>query len=387
MTTSMPAPGAGLPLTPRGLHRAAVRSGALVYTVPPLVFMLLTIVPAWLRLSIPMAVAITAVCALYGAMFAYACALPALPAVVRGWWLAVSWLLVAILAALIGTDVGYFIIYVLVLHALALRGRGGTITIGAIAAGGAVLAYAAGDGLILLLSLMGAALAVGTQQAIDKDIVERELAAERERSAVLAVAVERERIGRDLHDILGHSLTTITVNAQLAQRLIAADPQMAQEQIAQIEAISRQALADVRATVSGMQQVRVASEIASARSVLEAAGIAARVPASLPTLDDARAELFGFVVREGVTNAVRHSRASTCTIDVQEGAVSVTDDGVGIPAEHRGSGLAGLRRRVEDAGGSLTVTSSGAGTQLRAELDGAQGRAGAAASTVEGEKS
>ena len=108
-----------------------------------------------------------------------------------------------------------------------------------------------------------------------------------QRVDTLSVAAERERIGRDLHDILGHSLTAISIKAGLAARLVDLDPAAAKAQIAEIEQVSRQALADVRATASGMREVRLATEIASARSVLLAAGIESRMPSALPPLTDA----------------------------------------------------------------------------------------------------
>ena len=136
-----------------------------------------------------------------------------------------------------------------------------------------------------------------------------------------------------------------------------------------MEAIARQALGDVRATASAIREVRAANEVAGARSVLEAAGIEARLPSALPPLGDEVSALFGYVIREAVTNVVRHSDARTCTITVTEERVSVTDDGVGRSDATGGSGLAGLRRRVEAAGGRLEVDSArGAGTTVTATL-------------------
>ncbi|HEY5785647.1 MAG TPA: ATP-binding protein, partial [Microlunatus sp.] len=110
--------------------------------------------------------------------------------------------------------------------------------------------------------------------------------------------------------------------------------------------------------------------VASARSVLLAAGIESRMPSALPPLSDSMSEVMGYVVREAVTNVVRHSRAGVCTIDVLPSAVEVRDDGQGLPAGIRsGSGLVGLRSRVESAGGVLQVgTGTDGGTFVRAEL-------------------
>ena len=167
----------------------------------------------------------------------------------------------------------------------------------------------------------------------------------------------RARISRDLHDILGHSLTAITIKSSLAARLADTEPAAAKEEMAAVEAIARQALADVRATVSGLTEIRLATEIASARSVLLAAGIEARTPVALPTLSDAVSELFGYVVRESVTNVVRHAEATRCVIEVDEHCVEVRDDGVGLGTDRSGRGLTGLartrrrrRRRVRGRG-------------------------------------
>ncbi|MFT4166515.1 MAG: sensor histidine kinase [Microlunatus sp.] len=213
---------------------------------------------------------------------------------------------------------------------------------------------------VALISLgMGLATAAG----MEAGAVQGRLRRAEQQVATLSVAAERERIGRDLHDILGHSLTEISIKAGLAARLVEVNPTAAKAQIAEIEQVARQALADVRTTASGMREVRVATEIASARSVLLAAGIESRMPSALPSLSDEVSELFGFVVREAVTNVVRHSEAGVCTVVVDTDGIEIRDDGRGWPAETPGdgSGIAGLQSRVEAAGGSLTVTAGDSG--------------------------
>jgi two-component system sensor histidine kinase DesK len=153
---------------------------------------------------------------------------------------------------------------------------------------------------------------------------------------------------------------------------VSSDPTGARSQMAEVEGIARQALADVRATASGIREVRAATELASARSVLLAAGVEARVPSAVPPLPEGVNELFGYVIREAVTNVVRHSEASLCNIDVGEHQVSVADDGVGFSrdAAAGGTGLRGLAARVEASGGRLGVdTSPGRGTRVTATVD------------------
>lgn len=242
-----------------------------------------------------------------------------------------------------------------------------------------------GWGLFLILAwlisgdtgaMVVAIVAVGIGLAMGGGIEGGRIAYQLERSrqvvATLSVAAERERIGRDLHDILGHSLTAISIKSGLAGRLVEVDPTAARAQIAEVEAIARQALADVRATASGLTELRLATELASARSVLLAAGVEVRVPTALPALDDATSELFGYVVREAVTNVVRHAEATLCTISVMPTEVRIADDGTGrANARTDGHGLSGLGARIAEAGGVLAVDSRpGAGTVITATLVG-----------------
>ncbi|MEN3306870.1 MAG: two-component system, NarL family, sensor histidine kinase DesK [Micromonosporaceae bacterium] len=197
-----------------------------------------------------------------------------------------------------------------------------------------------------------------------------ELTAARSEVARLAAENERTRIARDLHDLLGHSLTTITVKAGLARRLAErGQPDRALAEIGEVERLSRRTLADVRAAVSGQRDIRLASELATAREVLRAAGIAADLPASVDIVDPALSELFGWIVREGVTNVVRHSRASRCGIVLGPGSMEIVDDGRGgSPAGGPGTGLTGLRERVAAAGGTVSAGGNGRGWRLRVDI-------------------
>ncbi len=195
----------------------------------------------------------------------------------------------------------------------------------------------------------------------------RELSEARAEVARLAAENERNRIARDLHDLLGHSLTTITVKAGLARRLAARDPEWAAREIGEVERLGRSALTDVRAAVSGYREVSLAGELASAREVLRAAGIEAPAPPAVEVVDPAHSELFGWVVREGVTNVVRHSRARTCVIALGPTWLEIEDDGRGGPPD-AGNGLAGLRERVAAAGGTVRAGAGPRGWRLRVEM-------------------
>jgi two-component system sensor histidine kinase DesK len=188
--------------------------------------------------------------------------------------------------------------------------------------------------------------------------------------ASLAAENERFRIARDLHDLLGHSLTTITVKASLAARLGEVDPARARQEIAEVETLARQTLGDVRAAVANYRDVTLAGELATGRQLLRAVGITADLPRAVDMVDPAHQELFGWVVREGLTNIVRHAHASSCAIRLSASGVEITDDGVGGAAPP-GNGLSGLRERVAAAGG---VVDAGPveprGWRLRVQLAG-----------------
>jgi two-component system, NarL family, sensor histidine kinase DesK len=201
--------------------------------------------------------------------------------------------------------------------------------------------------------------------------------------ARMAVADERLRIARDLHDLLGHSLSLITIKAELAGRVIGTDPDRAAREIADLEAVARRSLGEVRAAVTSYRQPSLAGELAAARQMLSAAGMDCRVhaPASIDLAQDAEG-LLAWTVREGTTNVVRHSGARTVTITVTEadGAVTaeVADDGVGPGLEAgpgsgpgqdgsvtQGSGLAGLAERARNAGAEITAGEGPGGKGFR----------------------
>jgi len=178
----------------------------------------------------------------------------------------------------------------------------------------------------------------------------------REENARLAVADERNRFARDLHDILGHSLTVITVKAELANRLLDVDPERARRELGDLERLSRDALVDVRRAVEGYRDLTLPGELARAREALRAADIEADLPNSTDEVPTELRELFAWTVREGVTNVVRHSGASRCSIRLAADQVEVCDDGSGPhPGEASGHGLDGLRERAASLGAVLVA--------------------------------
>jgi two-component system sensor histidine kinase DesK len=196
----------------------------------------------------------------------------------------------------------------------------------------------------------------------------RALAEAHQELKTLAVEQERARFARDLHDLLGHSLTVITVKAELARRVIDGDPARARTEVADIERLAREALTDVRATVAGYRGVTLAAEISSARAALDAAGVQADLPGAVDDVPGERRELFGWVLREGVTNVLRHSGARRVRVAVDASSVEIVDDGSATPGAE-GSGLTGLRERLAQAGGRLDAgPADGGGFRLYAEV-------------------
>jgi two-component system sensor histidine kinase DesK len=214
-----------------------------------------------------------------------------------------------------------------------------------------------------------------------------ELRETREELAVAAVAAERERIGRDLHDILGHSLTAIAVKAGLARRLLASDPAAAGTEIGDVERLAREALKDVRATASGYREVSLTAELGVAAGVLRAAGIRADLPATADDVDPDAREALGYVLREAVTNVVRHSGARTCRVVLHSRSIEIVDDGDGVdrnPTAGTGSGLQNLTDRMGAQGGSCEAgPGPDGGFVIRAGLPAAvPGRTGIGSATA-----
>jgi two-component system sensor histidine kinase DesK len=187
-----------------------------------------------------------------------------------------------------------------------------------------------------------------------------------EENSALVVENERTRFARDLHDILGHSLTVITVKAELANRLLDVDTERARAELEDLERLSRDALADVRRAVEGYRELTLPGELARARTALAAAEIRAEVPGAADDVPSELRELFAWTVREGVTNVIRHSGASCCRVLLSPDAAEVCDDGTGPNAgDGPGSGLLGLRERAAALGARVITTDLQPGYSLR----------------------
>ena len=190
-----------------------------------------------------------------------------------------------------------------------------------------------------------------------------------QRTHELEINEERNRMARDMHDILGHSLTVIALKSELAARLVDVAPDQTRTELDEVQSLARSALADVRATVNSYRELSLAGELARATSVLTSAGIRADLPLTVEAVDPELRELFAWVVREGVTNIVRHAHASLCKVKLTTDSIEVADDGIGLDSTGTGDGhgLEGLRQRCQDNGADLTIEApaSGSGTVLR----------------------
>ncbi len=267
-----------------------------------------------------------------------------------------------------GSGVPYQFMFVVIAAAVTLQTRYAALTVLAV-----VLAvsgiYALRSGWGALAATWESAVApfviVGVSMIIVSRLVVtvRELRAAREEISRLAIAEERLRFARDLHDILGHSLSQITLKSELAGRLLpdAPETRRVKKEIQDIEAVARKSLSEVREAVAGYRQPTLEGELEGAREILEAAGISWRIEDKSGVLPAATDAVLAWAVREGVTNIIRHSRATRCEIRLTQnnGEVhaEITDDGPGsTPANNgasTGSGLSGLAERAGASGGGF----------------------------------
>ncbi|GAB3673818.1 sensor histidine kinase [Angustibacter aerolatus] len=289
--------------------------------------------------------------------------------------LAAMLLLLSLAAPAAGDNVVAGLIYVGVLATMTLPTRAAVAVVTLLAVSAEVVPRVVpgwqADNFFAFQVLVSCFAAWGITQVISRNA---ELVQAREQIQRLAVAEERGRMARDLHDILGHSLTVITIKAELAGRMAQAEgAERAGAEIADVERLAREALADVRSTIGGMRGVTLASELAGARTALEAAGIRADLPSAVEAVPSRWRELYAWAVREGVTNVVRHSGATSCVVRLGPRAVEIEDDGCGPSADasgrRQGHGLDGLRERVAREGARLVVgPAAGHGFLLRVEV-------------------
>jgi two-component system sensor histidine kinase DesK len=220
---------------------------------------------------------------------------------------------------------------------------------------------------IFLLVLIGA----GNIFFAEQKRADCKLRLAQEENVALAAVAERERIARDLHDVLGHTLSVIVLKAELAGRLLERDPQRAAQEIADVEKTARTALSEVREAIGGYRSQGLTAEMEQARKTLQSAGVVLSCESPIPQLNAAEETVLCLAVREAITNIVRHAQAAHCrmaftTSDDGFYTLLITDDG-GRAKLQEGNGLRGMRERVQSLGGRLSITAD-PGVTLRIEL-------------------
>ena len=292
---------------------------------------------------------------------------------------AVLWVLAVALALSLGNSWLGLFVYVSVTCGVTLPLRAAYWTIPLTTAAMILAGWLVDDldeawGLFLIVLLVGYSM-TGVRQLVRTTV---ELRKARATVAQLAANEERLRLARDLHDLLGHSLSLITLKSELAGRMLPAHPDKAAQQVADIEQVSRQALVDVREAVTGYRRPRLPGELAGAQVALTAAGVTADLPAE-PDLTDVPEDsesALAWALREAITNVVRHSAAQRCvvelvrrqTLDGPMLELSVEDNGSGGSGKGPGNGLSGLTERLDKVGGSLEATRVKHGFRLVARV-------------------
>lgn len=339
------------------------------------------VIPVWIAWAnvtirtIPIASMLTALVVVIGAVYVV---LP--PLMWRRSWRVTAIALTGFFALtclaipLIGIDTIWFWLYVPIMTSFSWQSRWFSLTtivvvvlaqLGVILVAGRFSDYWYTVALTASLGIMMFGFAQQIQTVIELRAAQSEIAR-------LAVGQERARFSRDMHDMLGHSLTVVTVKSELARRLVSIDPARAETEIADVERLSRAALADLRSAVTGYREMSLSTELGVAQAALASADVAAHLPESDGVAAPDLREVFGWVLREGVTNVIRHSGAQNCWVQLSRASLTITDDGRGLDlaCELRpvsvadawaGNGLRGLAERADAAGARVSIGSAPAG--------------------------
>jgi two-component system sensor histidine kinase DesK len=300
----------------------------------------------------------------------------------RGYWArGRELLLIVAIQTLLGAAFGpinagssVFFIYAACFGAYVERYRTGAVAIGLVALAGLLTSWAVAAPLFYWITAVSFPLLIGfvslhQTQARRADM---KLRLAQEQIEHLAAIAERERIARDMHDVLGHTLSLIVLKSELAAKLATRDPERAAREIRDVEQVARKALKEVRETIRGYR-ASLAEEVEQSRALLGAAGIRAEIAVEATSLGRAVEETLALALREAVTNVVRHSGATACRIRLHPESsacvLEVEDDGRAGNAPE-GNGLRGMRERVEALGGHVSrgPGSSGRGLQLEVRV-------------------
>lgn len=218
----------------------------------------------------------------------------------------------------------------------------------------------------LVCAFIAISVGAGNMMAAQRMRAGMKLGRAYEEMAHLAKVAERERIARDLHDVLGHTLSVVVLKSELAGKLMDRDPERARREIGEVETIARKALTEVREAISGYRSEGLAAEIEQARKTLDAAGVTLECEAEPPQVPATAETVLSLILREAVTNIVRHANASHCRLAFHANgsgvSLAIEDNGRGGIREE-GNGLRGMRERAGSLGGRFNIE-PGPGTRL-----------------------
>lgn len=209
----------------------------------------------------------------------------------------------------------------------------------------AALSVAIPTGLGDYVFLLGLLVVLIVVNAVNTTLIRRSIAADDLRLDY-ALLAEQERMARDVHDVLGHSLTAIGLKAELAERLLESDLEAARAELRQIRTLNTEALESIRATVGGLRRTTLAQELASVRAALDDAGIKTVVTGNAQDIDPVRSTALSWILREAATNVLRHAHATTCWIHIAPGVLAIEDDGDSLAGSAEGHGIRGMRERA-----------------------------------------
>ncbi|MES2866705.1 MULTISPECIES: sensor histidine kinase [Microbacterium] len=213
------------------------------------------------------------------------------------------------------------------------------------------------------LSILAIIALLGAVNTVSTSLIIRSAQAE-ELGLELATSEGREAVARDVHDLVGHSLTVVSLKAQLVRRLIDSDPERAKAELADIESLTAEAIAGVRATVAGVRSAALVEQLDSCRDALHSVDVTMRVEGDVTALSPAQSLTASWILREATTNVLRHAGASTVTVHIAPGGFTVADDGSGF-AGREGSGVRGMRERATIGGAMFDVrTGESGGTRV-----------------------
>lgn len=224
----------------------------------------------------------------------------------------------------------------------------------------AALSVAIPAGLGDYVFLLGLLVVLIVVNAVNTALIRRSIAADDLRLDY-ALLAEQERMARDVHDVLGHSLTAIGLKSELAERLLDSDVDAARAELRQIRALNAEALDSIRATLDGQRRTTLAQELASVRAALDDARIKTVLIGNAQDLEPAHSTVLSWILREAATNLLRHAHATTCWIRIAPGTLGIEDDGDSLAGSREGHGMRGMRERARLAGAQLEIGDSAHG--------------------------